>query len=148
MAQTNNNQGYSILPILQKIPIFEKLNEAEHQDIIKKIELNFYPKDYTIFNEGDTADALYIIKKGLVQIYKGEGSAKNIFAALGEGDFFGEMALMSDMPRSASVETVEDSEIFILKKNIFFELVANSPDMAFHLSDECLRRMKENENKI
>ena len=66
---------------------------------------------------------------------------------MGEGDFFGEMALMSDAPRSATVETVEDCEIFVLKKEDFFDLVSNNPDMAYHLSDECLRRMKENSRK-
>jgi|SRR3989339_566552 len=137
---------FSILPILQKIPLFEKLNASEHADIISKIQLQYYPANYEIFHEGDTADAIYIIKKGLIQVSKGEGTAKENFAALGEGDFFGEMALMSDVPRSATVETIEESEIFILKSQDFFNLVQKSPDMAYKLSDECLRRIKENKN--
>ncbi|MFA6089782.1 MAG: cyclic nucleotide-binding domain-containing protein [Candidatus Woesearchaeota archaeon] len=146
-TQTQNQGNFSILPILKKIPLFANLNEKEHADIVSHIELQFYPKNYVIFHEGDIGEAVYIIKTGLVQVFKGEGETRKNFAALGEGDFFGEMALMSDEVRSASVETVEDSEIFVLKKADFFELVQKSPDMASHLSEECLKRMKENKMK-
>ncbi len=141
-----DDSAVSILPILKQIPLFSQLNETENKDVISKIELQYFPANYEIFHEGDIANALYIIKKGLVQISKGEQEANHAFAALGEGDFFGEMALMSDAPRSATISTIEESEIFVLKKEDFFNLVSKSPEMAFHLSDECLRRIKENEN--
>ena len=59
----------SILPILKKIPLLEELNEEDHREIIKTINLEYYPANTIIFHEGDPGDAVYIIKRGLVRIY-------------------------------------------------------------------------------
>lgn len=123
--------GFSILPILKQIPLFANLDEKVHEKIIKDITMQYYPVGYQLFEEGNPAGAMYIMKSGIVRIYKGN---KEI-AKLGKGSFFGEMALISDLPRNASAAFLEDSEVFILKKSDFEALI---------LSDDKVRKLIEN----
>ena len=114
---------FSILPILQNIPLFKNLDSSLHQEIIKDITLQYYPANYQLFNEGDIGTKMYIIKRGSVRIYKGSEEV----AMLGEKSFFGEMALISDQPRTASAKTVEESEVFVLEKHDFDLLLSKNP---------------------
>lgn len=126
--------------IVQSIPLFANLNPKDNKEIIENIILKFYPKDTIIFNEGDEGDALYIIKQGVIRIYK---LGKNI-TELKDNDFFGEMALISDKPRVATAKTLTNTEIFVLKKTDFMKLISNDPNMAGKISYEFIHREKEN----
>lgn len=140
----------SILPILKQISFFSTLDETLHREIIKHIILMYYPVNYNLFKEGDNGDALYIIKKGKVKIYKepkeGEVMPKDL-AELSDGTFFGEMALISDIPRNATAKTAEDSEIFILSKDDFTELLKTIPTLAEQVSAVIVSRLNQNDIK-
>jgi len=83
---------------------------------------------------------MYIIKSGMIRIYD---ESKDI-ASLGEGDFFGEMALIEDQPRMASAETLSDCEIFVLKKDDFAQLMQKSPEIAEKVQIAYSSRKSEN----
>ncbi len=148
---TNENADIAILlPILKKIPLFETLEEDLHKEIIRRIVLMYYPADYTLFNEGDEGDALYLIKSGQVEIFhppEEEGDLPTKVAELGENDFFGEMALVSDAPRNASAKTTSESEIFLLSKEDFKNLVNSNAHLAEQISSTMISRMKQNEKR-
>ncbi|EKD63803.1 MAG: Cyclic nucleotide-binding protein [uncultured bacterium] len=116
---------FSILPILQNIPLFKGLDSSLHEEIIKHITLQYYPANYQLFTEGDVGTKMYIMKRGSVRIYKQKTDEQ--IAILGEKSFFGEMALIADQPRTASAKTTEESEIFILEKNDFDLLLSKNP---------------------
>ena len=116
---------FSILPILQNIPLFKGLDSGIHEEIIKHITLQYYPANYQLFTESDIGTKMYIIKRGSVRIYKQKTDEQ--IAILGEKSFFGEMALIADQPRTASAKTTEESEIFILEKNDFDLLLSKNP---------------------
>jgi CRP-like cAMP-binding protein len=136
----------TIMGILKQLEIFQGLNEADHAEIIKRITLEFYPKNHVLFHEGDAGDSFYIIKRGMVRIYREapDSQADRDTATLGNGDFFGEMALIGDKPRNNSAQTLEESEVFKLKKDDFINLVSSDPNMASRISNEFLKRMKLN----
>ncbi len=145
----NNEDISTILSILKQIPLMEELNEADHQEIIKRITLEYFPKGYTVFRENEPGDAFYILKRGMVKVFH-EGNAteeEKQIAMLGDNDFFGEMALISDKPRNATTQTVEDSEVFKLRKEDFIQLVSSNPNMASKISTEFLKRVKSNMRK-
>lgn len=146
---TNENSDIAIiLPILKKIPLFETLEEDLHKEIIRRIVLMYYPADYELFHEGDEGDALYLIKSGEVEIFhppKEEGDLPTKVAELGENDFFGEMALVSDAPRNASAKTTSESEMFLLSKEDFKNLVNSNAHLAEQISSTVISRMKQNE---
>lgn len=137
---------FSILPILKKIPLLADLNEEDHQEIIKHIELQYYPAHQVLFKEGDAGNAVYIIKRGVVRIYHpgADAAEDQEVAMLGDNDVFGEMAIISEKPRNASAQTMEESEIFVLKKDDFIQLVSSNPNMASRISSEFLKRFKIN----
>lgn len=135
----------TIIKILQKIPLLAELNEADHHEIVKRITLEYYPQKHIIFREGDAGDAFYIIKRGVVRVFhEAKDSQEQEMAMLGDNDFFGEMALISDKPRNATTMTMEESEVFKLTKEDFLALVSSNPDMAGRISSEFLKRLKLN----
>ena len=135
-----------ILKILRQIPLMAELNEQDHLEIIKHITLEYYPKNYVIFHENDPGDAFFIVKKGIVRIFheSPEPDEEKDVAMLADGDFFGEMALIGEKPRNATARTMEDSEVFKLKKDEFIQLVSSNNNMASRISSEFLKRLKDN----
>lgn len=137
-------ENASILPILKKIPLFSELTEEDHAEIVKHITMQYFPTDYTLFSEGDMGDKLYILKSGMVRIFH-PGDPDSAIATLGPNEFFGEMALFEDRPRSASAVTTTESEVFLLEKADFYDLVLKNQSIAGKLSEEFLNRIQKNE---
>ena len=146
MAEITTEDTSTILNILKQIPLMEELNEEDHKEIIKHITLEYFPKDYIIFREGDAGDAFYIIKKGMIRVYheNEDPTEEKDVANLGSEEFFGEMALISEKPRNATVKTLEETEVFRLMKDDFINLVSSTPGMANKISDKFLDRFKQN----
>jgi len=136
----------AITNILKQLALFKDLNEADHAEIIKRITMEYYPKNHILFHEGDAGDCFYIIKRGMVRIFHEttDSPVSGDTATFGNGDFFGEMALIQDKPRNNSAQTIEESEIFKLKKDDFIKLVSSDPNMASRISDKFLDHMKIN----
>ncbi len=142
-----SNNTTILLPILKQIPLFATLDESLHEEIIEHIALMYYPKDYTIFKENAAGDALYIIKKGSVLVYHEPKAADELpkkIATITAGGFFGEMALISEVPRNATVKTLEESEVFILSKDDFKKLLETNKLLAEHISSTVISRIKAN----
>lgn len=145
-----NVDSSAILPVLKQIPLFSGLDENLHKEIIQHIVLMYYPVNYLLFKEGDEGDALYIVKKGQVEIYhepKEEGELSKKVAEINQGGFLGEMALVSEAPRNASAKTTMESEIFILSKKDFQKLLDSNTALAEQISATVVARLKENEQK-
>lgn len=146
---SDQNSDVSLLmPILKQIPLFSALDPNLHAQIIQHIVLMYYPKGYTLFKENDEGDALYIIKQGAVEIYhepKETGDLPQKVAEINNGGFFGEIALVSETPRNASAKTIIDSQIFILSKQDFKNLLASNTILAEQISATVIARMNEND---
>jgi CRP-like cAMP-binding protein len=131
-----------ILNILKSIPLLAGLTEEEHKEIINHITMQYFPAHYKVFEKGASGTAVYLIKSGMVRIYNEGGDLAN----LGEGDFFGEMALIEDKPRNASAETLSDCEIFVLNKEDFASLLQKSPEIARKVGEAYHNRKQQNSN--
>jgi CRP-like cAMP-binding protein len=146
MPNQNEQDLHIVTNLLKSIELFKELDEQIHAEIIKHVTLDYYPENFIIFKEGEPGDKMYIIKTGMVKIYHaGETTSfdKEI-AVLGDNDFFGEMALISDTNRNATAKTLEPTQIFILKKEDFLNLISSNPRIAEKLSKEFLERVKAN----
>lgn len=142
----SGNDSSLIIKILQQLDLFKDLNEADHAEIIKRMTLEYFPKNHVIFHEGDAGDCFFAIKRGMVRVFheaKDQTPEKDV-SMFSDGDFFGEMALVEDKPRNATAQTVEESEIFKLNKADFIKLVSSDPNMSSRISSEFLRRLKSN----
>lgn len=143
MADENNQ----IIAGLKTLPIFTEMQDQDILNILSVATLQFFPANYLAIKEGDPGNFMCIIKKGQVEIFKGQDeiNKKTNLAVLAEGDVFGEMALVSDRPRNASAKTISEAEIFILEKKDFDKFLQNNSALASKVSHDVIERMKKNE---
>lgn len=135
--------------ILRKISFFKSLPVSELQNLAGLMRLKVYDKHETIFREGDVGDALFIIKEGKAKVVvRGEDGSEIVIAILSNGDFFGEMSLFSDLPRSADVISMEYGEFWVLSKNDFLSLIGRSPVLAIELLKEMSYRQRVTNEKL
>jgi len=93
-----------------------------------------YPKDNLLFAEGESGHNLYIIQSGSVKITKIVNNQEVVLAVLHKGDIFGEMAMLEDKPRSATVEIYEDSTLLAVNRANFTTLINVQPDMVLKMA--------------
>ena len=107
-----NSTESATVHTLKQVPIFKDLTEKEFSELEKLIHHRNYSEEDYIFKNRATGEGMYIIMNGSVRITIGTKSAsENILAELTEGDFFGELALFDDEPRSANAIATQDSEL-------------------------------------
>lgn len=113
--------------VLKKMPIFEKLSHRELQAIIRILHAREYQPEEIIFRENEPGLGMYIIEKGKVAILS--ESAKLQLTELGNGDFFGEIALLDAAPRSATAIAKEPCRIFGFFQPDLFGLIERNPQL-------------------
>jgi CRP-like cAMP-binding protein len=123
----------NIIPVLRTVPLFEGLDFRD----LKKIELivherTFMP-DEVVFHERQPGTGMYIIKKGLIKLTKTANGGKTEIAELGEGEFFGEMSLLEDYPRSAQATAVVKTELLGIFRPDLFDLIERNPRLGSKL---------------
>ena len=139
----------SLAPILHKVPLFADLSELEIARIAEVARERTYLKNSVILFEDDPGDALYVVETGSVKVVLiGEDGREVILSVLDEGDFFGEMALIDDEPRSAHVIAMEDAVMLVLRREDFFHRLREAPTIALGLLKTLTRRLREADEKI
>jgi CRP-like cAMP-binding protein len=109
---------------------------------------SFFPKDAVIFREGDIGDYMYILVSGEVRIVKSIRGAEVVLAIMEKGDFFGEMALLENVPRSASAIVNKDAEVIVIDKDNFQPMFSKNPEIAIKMLIKFSSRLRDTNNKI
>src|SRR5256884_4968276 len=139
----------SATDVLQKVPLFSQLSPVDLQRVVEVARDRAYPKNSVILFEDDPGDALYVVAKGQVKVVLiGEDGREVILSVLGEGEFFGEMALIDDEPRSAHVIAMEDSTLYVLRREDFQGILEHSPGIGLALLRELSRRLRRVDEKV
>jgi len=129
---------------LRAIPLFSRVSEADLEDIAAHLIERRFPKHTTVVEEGLAGDYMYVIRQGRVKVTKASDDGREkIMQFMETGDFFGEMALLSNDPRSASVKTLEPSVLLALSRRDFIEQLRQSPDLALAVIGELTDRLRE-----
>jgi CRP-like cAMP-binding protein len=126
---------------LRRIPFFATLSEEELGSIYGKMQPRHYREGALVFKEGEPGDALYLIEQGMVKVVSDATTEAEVFAHLSEGDFFGEMALLSNRARSSAVRTVTPVDLLILPKADFEDQLRAHPTLALSLSRTLSQRL-------
>lgn len=135
--------------ILQQIPLFSSLKQPELDAIDRVSITKKFPKDKIILLEDEEGDTLFIIIKGKVKVTTYSESGKEvIFSILNAGDFFGEMSLLDGKPRSATVVSMEDAQIQLIRRTEFYRLLENHPRIALRLLEELASRLRKADERI
>jgi HlyB family type I secretion system ABC transporter len=127
---------------------FGRLSAAALRDLVEQLAPVSFPKGALILKEGDPAGPMYIIRTGRVRIYAAAGDRQRNLAFSREGDFFGELSLLTGSPRSASAEAMADSELFALSPAAVADLRKRYPDFSRLLEERVSQYRKDTEARI
>lgn len=119
------------------------------------MELLDFPKEMTIFNEGDRSDYMAVVLHGVVEIVKheeGDEFSSKFLVRLGPGRAFGEMALVEGQPRSASALAAEDTRLLVLTRRAFDRMCKENKDLALKMAINMARlisfRLRHTSSKL
>jgi CRP-like cAMP-binding protein len=131
------------------VPLFAHLSDIELGRIRQAVREKGYPRGSVILFEHDPGDALYVVIGGQVKVVLiAEDGREVILALLKEGDFFGEMSLIDDQPRSAHVIATEDAQLLVLRRDDFLACMDDMPRIALGLLRALSRRLRQADDKI
>src|SRR5918996_3564968 len=113
---------------LRTIPLFSGLSREDIAKILGKLEERSFSAGATVFSQGEKGDAFYFIQSGAVQVVlESAGGRRESIAVFGPHDWFGEMALLSGEPRSASIITVKETFLWKLSRDAWEDLIEKHP---------------------
>ncbi|MBP1747739.1 MAG: type secretion system protein [Deltaproteobacteria bacterium] len=130
---------------LRNTDLFRALEDGELEKLSTKLRERVYPANTAIVREGALGDAMFIIKNGQVEVKKKEPDLgiDLTIATLGMGSCFGEMALLTGMPRSATVIAIAATELFVLEKSDFDALLLEHPSISISINKIVAERIEE-----
>jgi len=135
--------------VLKNIPIFADLKDEILEKIFSLMQKRLYKRNNMILMEEDVGDTLFILNQGSVKITRlSDDGREVILSILGDGDFFGEMSSFDGESRSANVIALEDSEVFVLKRGDFLDLLEKHPMIAIALLQELAIRLRRSDQQI
>lgn len=115
---------------ITKVRLFKYLTPQEVDWMLVKWKKKNISESTVIIKEGTTGDEMFIIDSGRVEVYLTRGDVVLLLSKLQEASFFGEMALLTDKPRSATVKAQTDCRLLILKKQDFMHIVSENAKVA------------------
>ncbi|MDO8956757.1 MAG: cyclic nucleotide-binding domain-containing protein [Deltaproteobacteria bacterium] len=107
-----------------------------------------FPKGTVLFREGELGRDMFIIQKGKVQVRKKVGTTEKVLAEFSDGEFFGEMALLMGMDRSATVEVIEDSKILVVSPDTFESLLKGNIEIALKMLKKMASRLRALDERL
>jgi CRP/FNR family cyclic AMP-dependent transcriptional regulator len=135
--------------LLRNVPLFSTLPEGQLSLLTRVVGRKSYPRNSTIINAGDPTDALYIVISGRLKVMMSDDEGREvILAILGQGEFFGEMGLIDEAPRSATVIAIEPCELLTINKMDFKKCLAENFEIAVGVMKGLVKRLREADKKI
>jgi len=109
---------------------------------------NIYKAGEYILRQGDSGNCMYEIQEGQVEVVSSLGDKEIVLGTLSKGDFFGEMALFDQSPRSASVRAKKETRVITIDKRIFFGRVSDDPTLAFRILEKMSGRIRQLDREL
>ncbi|MEE2832880.1 MAG: Crp/Fnr family transcriptional regulator [Candidatus Latescibacterota bacterium] len=137
------------ISLLRRVPLFEVLKDDDLEAIARVTITRSYDKDQVIILAEEEGDALFIIADGQVKVsIVSEDGREVILSLLGEGAVFGELSLLDGKPRSANVVATQDTELYMVRRADFLQLIYTVPQIAVGLLAELAARLRKTDRKI
>ena len=137
------------LDFLRNVSLFESLDQQELEALSDVTFTRTFSKDNVIILAEEEGDTLFILKKGQVKVsIVSEGGREVILSLLGPGSVFGELSLLDGKPRSANVVAIEETDLLMLRRADFLQLIYKTPQIATALLAELATRMRKTDRQI
>jgi len=135
--------------VLKAVPLFSSFPDEQLRMLAAVVTRKSVSRSTTVMASGDPTDSLYIILSGRLKVLMSDAEGKEvILSILGPGEFFGEMGLIDDSPRSASVTAIEPCELLSIAKRDFKKCLSENFEMAMAVMRGLVRRLREADRKI
>jgi CRP-like cAMP-binding protein len=134
--------------ILKGVPIFSKIQPATLKLIAFTGERMTYGVGQELFHQGDPGDAMYVILAGVADVVIDSPAGPVIVAQLRRNNFVGDMAILGDVPRNATIKAAEPLTTLKISKDMFFRLVTEVPTMAIAMMRELAHRLEDTNKKL
>jgi CRP-like cAMP-binding protein len=121
------------ISILRSVELFNELTDDELDKVSKHLSSLDLPKGTILFKIRDFGDELYIITEGKIRISREVGNVELVFTTLGKGTFFGEIAVIDELYRSASATADEDCKLLVLSRKTLEDLATHNPLIAYKM---------------
>jgi len=131
------------IKLFNQIPLFEKLDSDEREKLASRFVLRHHPKNTVVINEGDDSRSFYVIIEGEVKVYLTDENGKEIVLnKQTAGEYFGEVALLDEGLRSASVITTQQSQFAVLNQQAFSECISDNPQISLKIMQGLTQRLR------
>jgi CRP/FNR family cyclic AMP-dependent transcriptional regulator len=138
-----------LVEYLKNIPLFSHLKSAQLKEIAARCKNASFKKGEVIFHRTDLSTDLYIVNSGkLKAVLADEEGDEIVLAQFEKGAFFGELSLLDGKGRSATIVSEHDSELAVLKKEVFLELLFKNPQIAVELMTMLAERLRKADEMI
>ena len=127
----------SKIELIRKVPLFSKLNKKGLEDVAHIADELDLPEGKVMAQEGDRGREFFVLLEGEADVTKGDRSINR----LGKGDFFGEIALVTHMPRTASVTAMSDVRVLVVTERDFAALLKRSPEISRGVAEALAERI-------
>ena len=132
---------------LRHVPLFAELDDDDLARVCQGVQATPLPAGQELFHEGDPGDTAYVVVAGQVEIVKSVGQRETLLAVRGEGDVIGEMALLQETPRIATVRARSDAELLTIPKSVLDALFETSPGAIRSMFSTLLERLRDTEER-
>ncbi len=123
-----------------------ELTREQLQPVVERSAIHTFAKGEVLFEEGAPGDALYLVRRGSVTVSRRIGGREIVLSYVASGNYVGEMALLSDAPRSATVRAaIDNTEVIRIEAAAFQEMLAQSPQLRAGMDEKFRERIEENE---
>lgn len=129
--------------ILESSKLFSGLNPEEWKSFRKAVQIKSFAPNETIFREGDAGDGIYLVKEGRIEVSAVVQGERRALSELGPGEFFGEMAVLDNEPRSATIIAQSAVTLYFIPRVELLQQLDNSPRLAISLLREFSLRLRD-----
>lgn len=134
--------------LLRKIPMFAKIEPAKLKLLAFTSERLSYSDGDVLFRQGDAGDAAFVIISGQAEISIATDEGPFVVARLSDHDFVGEIAILCDVPRTATVTAVTNLEALCISKDLFFRMIKEFPEIAIEVMRELAHRLENTNSRL
>jgi len=135
--------------LLRNVPLFAMLSENQLAVLTSVVSRRSFPRGTMIMAAGDVTDSLYLVISGRLKVIMSDDEGREvILSMLGPNEYFGEMGLIDDATRSASVISLEACELLVLSKRDFRKCLSENFEMAMTVMRGLVKRLRDADRKI
>ena len=129
--------------LLRSVPLFANIEPSKLKLLAFTSERLTFPAGQDLFRQGDIGDAAYVIVSGDADVIINTPSGPLTVARVGKNAFVGEIAILIDVPRTATISAITELETLKISKDLFFRLITEFPAMAIEIMRELARRLEQ-----